>query len=75
MLVCILGSFFVSSPSDIQEAVDTRLDGIDTLISQLKGLPRICSIHVDHAIDELLNGCHVLRRAELNWEISKAQTN
>lgn len=66
MLICVLCSFLICGAGDVEEAVDPRLYSIDTLIPQLKWLPRIDSVLVDHAIDEFLYGCNVLGGAKLS---------
>jgi hypothetical protein len=68
MLISILRCLLVRRSRDIQQAIDTRLDGINALIPELKRLPGVSCVLVDHAIDELLYGCHILRGAELTRE-------
>lgn len=69
MLICVLRSFLVSRPGNIEEAIDARLHSIGALVSQLKRLLCIVCVFIDDAINELLNRCHVLRSAKLQGRV------
>lgn len=60
VLVCIFRGFLVCCSSHIKKTVHTRLDGIDTLISQLQRLPRIYGVFIDDTVNELLDGRQIL---------------
>lgn len=65
MLIGIFGRLFVSSARNIEQAIDTRLHGISSLIAKLKRLFCERGIFVDHFIDQVLDRRDILRCAEL----------
>jgi hypothetical protein len=75
MLIGIFRGFLVRRSSDVEKTVDTGLDGIDTLVPQLKRLPRIRRIFVDDTVDELLNRHDILRGAEFTNIVQHARSS
>jgi hypothetical protein len=73
MLIGIFRGLLVRCSSDVEETIDTRLDGIDTLVPQLKRLPRIRRIFVDDTVDELLDGHNILRGTEFTDIVQHAR--
>ncbi len=73
VLVCVFCSLFVGGPRNIKQAVDARLHGICTLITELKRLLSVICIFVDGFVDQILYCRNILRCAELDQSVESGK--
>jgi hypothetical protein len=63
MLVGVLCSLLVCRACNIEQTIDARLHSVCALVSKLDRLFRVCSVFVDHFVNEILDRRDVLRSA------------
>lgn len=73
VLVGILCGFLVGHPSNVEQAIDARPHGVCALVSKLERLFRICSVFVDHFVDQILDWSDIFEGTQLQGVSERSQ--